>query len=267
MRPGLVFDELRGSKWTANLYAQVFAIEHHRWHMSLHRGTSTRPAPGPSWHARAEAHHPPIAHLAIPGRLLACAPSDQLRRPCPNGRLKKGEPRNPKRQGVSTARVMPIRGPTTISTGAGRNAMANGAASKAMPSSAPVAPSALAETAWSGAELADLVGAASCPHRLQPGGWRKGSDQHGAARWPGAAQLHVRFRCPSVLPPILLGLCTTFSPVFLLLSPEARLTVTDPRENKEGTYLAMSHEPGGPTRPCGPVPPSISCAHASLRSR
>ena len=44
MRPRLVFDELRAPKWTANLYAQVFAVEHHRWQMGPHRGTSTRPA-------------------------------------------------------------------------------------------------------------------------------------------------------------------------------------------------------------------------------
>jgi hypothetical protein len=33
-----------GRQWTANLYAQVFAVEHHRWQMGPHRGTSTRPA-------------------------------------------------------------------------------------------------------------------------------------------------------------------------------------------------------------------------------
>jgi hypothetical protein len=33
-----------GRQWTANLYAQVFTVEHHRWHMGPHRGAGTRPA-------------------------------------------------------------------------------------------------------------------------------------------------------------------------------------------------------------------------------
>jgi hypothetical protein len=34
-----------GRQWTANLYAQVFAVEHGRWHMGPHSGADTRPAP------------------------------------------------------------------------------------------------------------------------------------------------------------------------------------------------------------------------------
>ena len=34
-----------GRQWTANLYAQVFTVEHHRWHMGAHRGAPTHPAP------------------------------------------------------------------------------------------------------------------------------------------------------------------------------------------------------------------------------
>ena len=33
-----------GRQWTANLYAQVFAVEHGRWRMGPHAGTGTRPA-------------------------------------------------------------------------------------------------------------------------------------------------------------------------------------------------------------------------------
>jgi hypothetical protein len=34
-----------GRQWIANLYAQVFTVEHHRWRMGPHPGLSTRPAP------------------------------------------------------------------------------------------------------------------------------------------------------------------------------------------------------------------------------
>ncbi len=34
-----------GRQWIANLYAQVFTVEHHRWRMGPHPGVSTRPAP------------------------------------------------------------------------------------------------------------------------------------------------------------------------------------------------------------------------------
>jgi hypothetical protein len=33
-----------GRQWTANLYSQVFAVEHGRWRMGPHAGTGTRPA-------------------------------------------------------------------------------------------------------------------------------------------------------------------------------------------------------------------------------
>ena len=33
-----------GRQWTANLYAQVFTVEHGRWRMGPHAGTGTRPA-------------------------------------------------------------------------------------------------------------------------------------------------------------------------------------------------------------------------------
>ena len=35
----------QGRQWTANLYAQVFAIEHRRWRMGPHSGGTTRPTP------------------------------------------------------------------------------------------------------------------------------------------------------------------------------------------------------------------------------
>ena len=34
-----------GRQWTANLYAQVFTVEHQRWRMGPHAGKSTKPAP------------------------------------------------------------------------------------------------------------------------------------------------------------------------------------------------------------------------------
>jgi hypothetical protein len=34
-----------GRQWTANLYAQVFTVEHHRWHMGPHPGAATPPSP------------------------------------------------------------------------------------------------------------------------------------------------------------------------------------------------------------------------------
>ena len=34
-----------GRQWIANLYAQVFTVEHARWHMGPHPGTATHPAP------------------------------------------------------------------------------------------------------------------------------------------------------------------------------------------------------------------------------
>ena len=34
-----------GRQWIANLYAQVFTVEHHRWRMGPHPGVSTKPAP------------------------------------------------------------------------------------------------------------------------------------------------------------------------------------------------------------------------------
>ena len=34
-----------GRQWTANLYAQVFAVEHDRWRMGPHPGVPTRPSP------------------------------------------------------------------------------------------------------------------------------------------------------------------------------------------------------------------------------
>ena len=48
----LVGDALRylaltweGRQYTANLYAQVFTVEHRRWRMGPHPGVATRPAP------------------------------------------------------------------------------------------------------------------------------------------------------------------------------------------------------------------------------
>jgi len=34
-----------GRQWTANLYAQVFAVEHDRWRMGPHPGVATKPSP------------------------------------------------------------------------------------------------------------------------------------------------------------------------------------------------------------------------------
>ena len=34
-----------GRQYTANLYAQVFTVEHRRWRMGPHPGVPTRPAP------------------------------------------------------------------------------------------------------------------------------------------------------------------------------------------------------------------------------
>jgi hypothetical protein len=34
-----------GRQWIANLYAQVFTVEHRRWRMGPHSGVDTKPAP------------------------------------------------------------------------------------------------------------------------------------------------------------------------------------------------------------------------------
>ena len=42
-RPWVLTPE--GRQWIANLYAQVFTVEHRRWRMGPQSGVTTRPAP------------------------------------------------------------------------------------------------------------------------------------------------------------------------------------------------------------------------------
>ena len=95
-----------------------------------------------------------------------------------NGRLRKREPASPYRHGCSTAFVMPMRGPRTISGSPSRARSSNGDSSSARPSCSRVIAERLAQPPRPGAEQPLVPDPAPRAHHVEPLRRLERADQH-----------------------------------------------------------------------------------------